>query len=106
MITLPSSGRGIRQADKVKFEGGKAAFESVLKAWVTGIQEVVKGDHEQCLLLRPALSEPLRPELFRGETRRMSHAVAGRIFPGCSVGQGAYGARGSLGGKRQGSSGS
>jgi len=57
-------------------------------------------------LLRPALSEPLRPELFRGETRRMSHTVAGRIFPGSSVGQGVYRARGSLGGKRQGSSGS
>ena len=60
----------------------------------------------RCVLLRPALSEPLRPELFRGETRRMSHAVARRIFSGSSVGQGVYRARGSLGGKRQGSSGS
>ena len=58
------------------------------------------------LVLRPALFETLRPELFRGETRRMSHAVARRIFSGSSVGQGAYRARGSLGGKRQGSSGS
>jgi len=57
-------------------------------------------------VLRPALSEPLRPELFRGETRRMSHTVAGRIFPGSSVGQGAYRDRGSVCGKIQGSSGS
>lgn len=57
-------------------------------------------------VLRPALFKPLRPELFRGETRRMSHAVAGRIFPGSSVGQEVYRARGSLGGKRQASSGS
>mgnify|MGYP007060372792 CR=1 FL=1 len=58
------------------------------------------------LLLRPARFKTLRPELFRGETGGKSHAVVGRILPGISVGQGAYRARGSMGGKRQGSSGS
>ena len=57
-------------------------------------------------VLRPALFETLRAELFRGETGGKSHAVVGRIGPGISVGQVAYRARGSLGGKRQGSSGS
>jgi hypothetical protein len=47
IVNLPGFGRIIRQADKVKFEEGKAAFESVLKAWVQGFQELVKGDHEQ-----------------------------------------------------------
>jgi hypothetical protein len=31
----------------VKFEEGKAAFESVLKDWVKGFQELVKGDHDK-----------------------------------------------------------
>ena len=57
-------------------------------------------------LLRPALYETLRRELFRGETGGKSHAVVGRIGPGISVGQGVYRDRGSMGGKRQGSSGS
>ncbi|WP_374690722.1 tripartite tricarboxylate transporter permease, partial [Accumulibacter sp.] len=47
------------------------------------------------MLLRPALFETLRRELFRGETRGKSHAVAERIFPGSSVGQVAYRDRGS-----------
>jgi hypothetical protein len=58
------------------------------------------------LRLRPAIFQPLRPELFRGETKGKSHAVVGRSWPGIRVGQGAYRDRGSLGGKRQGSSGS
>jgi transposase len=57
-------------------------------------------------VLRPAIFQPLRPELFRGETKGKSHAVVGRSWPGIRVGQGAYRDRGSLGGKRQGSSGS
>jgi hypothetical protein len=47
IINLPGFGEIIRQADKAKFEEGKAAFENVLKAWVKGFQELVKGDHEQ-----------------------------------------------------------
>ncbi|MEF8710779.1 MAG: hypothetical protein V5B38_18850 [Candidatus Accumulibacter propinquus] len=47
IVNLPGFGRIIRQADKVKFEEGKAAFESVLKDWVKGFQELVKGDHDQ-----------------------------------------------------------
>ena len=57
------------------------------------------------MLLRPALFWTLRPELFRGETRRKSHAAAGRTGSGDRVGQAAYRGRGALGGKRQGSSG-
>jgi hypothetical protein len=63
-------------------------------------------EFHRVILLRPALYETHRPELFRGETGAKSHAVVGRIFSGISVGQGAYRARGSMGGKRQGSSGS
>ena len=58
------------------------------------------------MVLRPAIFQPLRPELFWGETRGKSHAVVGRSWPGIRVGQGAYRDRGSLGGKRHGSSGS
>ena len=57
-------------------------------------------------VLRPALFETPRRELFGGETRGKSHAVVWRIWPGDRVGQGAYRDRGSLVGKRQGSSGS
>jgi len=46
IINLPGFGRIIRQADKPEFEAGKAAFEIVLKAWVDGFQELVKGDHD------------------------------------------------------------
>ena len=47
IINLPGFGKIIRHSDKVKFEEGKAAFEIVLKEWVTGFQELVKGDHDQ-----------------------------------------------------------
>lgn len=57
-------------------------------------------------VLRPALFETLRAELFRGETGGKSHAVVGGIFADSSVGQVAYRALGSEGGKCQGSSGS
>ena len=57
-------------------------------------------------VLRPAIFQPLRPELFRGETKGKSHAVVGRSWPGIRVGQGAYRDRGSVFGKRHDSSGS
>ena len=47
IVNLPGFGRIIRHSDKVKFEEGKEAFESVLKDWVKGFQELVKGDHDQ-----------------------------------------------------------
>jgi len=47
IINLPSFGKLIRHSDKVKFETGRAAFEVVLKAWVLGFTELVKGDHEK-----------------------------------------------------------
>ena len=47
IVNLPGFGRIIRHSDKVKFEEGKAAFEIVLKDWVKGFQELVKGDHDQ-----------------------------------------------------------
>ncbi|MEF8724367.1 MAG: hypothetical protein V5B30_17860 [Candidatus Accumulibacter delftensis] len=47
IINLPGFGKIIRHSDKVKFEEGKAAFESVLKDWVKGFQELVKGDHDK-----------------------------------------------------------
>ena len=62
--------------------------------------------HPHPALLRPAIFQPLRPELFRGETKGKSHAVVGRSWPGIRVGQGAYRDRGSVFGKRHDSSGS
>jgi len=47
VINLPGFGKLIRHTDKAKFEEGKTAFESVLKAWVEGFSELVKGDHDQ-----------------------------------------------------------
>lgn len=47
IINLPGFGKIIRHADKVKFEESKIAFEAVLKSWVKGFQEKVKGEHEQ-----------------------------------------------------------
>lgn len=47
IINLPNFGKLIRHSDKVKFEAGRAAFEVVLKAWVLGFTEMVKGDHEK-----------------------------------------------------------
>ena len=47
IVNLPGFGKIIRHSDKVKFEEGKAAFEIVLKDWVKGFQELVKGDHDQ-----------------------------------------------------------
>lgn len=47
VINLPGFGKLIRHSDKAKFEEGKAAFETVLKAWVDGFSELVKGDHDQ-----------------------------------------------------------
>jgi hypothetical protein len=47
IINLPGFGKLIRHSDKAKFEEGKAAFETVLKAWVDGFSELVKGDHDQ-----------------------------------------------------------
>jgi len=47
IINLPGFGKIIRHADKAKFEDGKVAFELVLKSWVKGFQEKVKGEHEQ-----------------------------------------------------------
>lgn len=47
IINLPGFGKLIRHSDKAKFEEGKAAFETVLKAWVAGFSELVKGDHVQ-----------------------------------------------------------
>ncbi len=47
IINLPGFGRIIRHSDKVKFEEGKEAFESVLQEWVEGFHELVKGDHDQ-----------------------------------------------------------
>jgi uncharacterized membrane protein YeiH len=78
----------------------------VLMGTMTGVTGGVLRDVITAQVLRPALFETLRRELFRGETRGKSHAVVGRIWPGIRVGQGAYRDRGSLGGKRQGSSGS
>ncbi|MEF8766697.1 MAG: hypothetical protein ABTS16_01925 [Candidatus Accumulibacter phosphatis] len=47
IVNLPGFGKIIRHSDKVKFEEGKAAFEIVLKDWVKGFQDLVKGDHDQ-----------------------------------------------------------
>jgi hypothetical protein len=47
IINLPGFGKIIRHTDKAKFEEGKVAFEVVLKSWVEGFQELIKGDHEQ-----------------------------------------------------------
>lgn len=47
IVNLPGFGKIIRLTDKVKFEEGRTAFEQVLKAWVTGFQLLVKGDHEK-----------------------------------------------------------
>ena len=47
IVSLPGFGKIIRHTDKAKFEEGKAAFETVLKSWVKGFQEQVKGDHDQ-----------------------------------------------------------
>ena len=47
IINLPGFGKLIRHTDKAKFEAGKADFEIVLAAWVTGFREAVKGDHEK-----------------------------------------------------------
>lgn len=46
VINLPGFGKIIRQTDKANFEAGREDFEIVLKAWVAGFQELVKGDHE------------------------------------------------------------
>lgn len=46
VINLPGFGKIIRQTDKASFEAGRADFETVLKAWVVGFQELVKGDHD------------------------------------------------------------
>ncbi|MDP2000384.1 MAG: hypothetical protein Q8K22_12430 [Rhodoferax sp.] len=45
IVNLPGFGKIIRLTDKAKFEDGRAAFELILKAWVSGFQLVVKGDH-------------------------------------------------------------
>lgn len=47
IINLPGFGKLIRHSDKAKFEESKAAFETVLKAWVNGFSDLVKGDHDQ-----------------------------------------------------------
>jgi hypothetical protein len=47
IINLPGFGKIIRHTDKIKFEECKVAFESVLRAWVNGFQEKVKGEHDQ-----------------------------------------------------------
>ena len=47
IVNLPGFGKIIRLTDKAKFEEGRTAFELVLKAWVTGFQELVKGDHDK-----------------------------------------------------------
>lgn len=47
IINLPGFGKLIRHSDKVKFEEGKAAFEIILKAWVAGFGQLVKGDHDK-----------------------------------------------------------
>ena len=47
IINLSGFGKIIRHTDKVKFEEGKTAFEIILKAWVEGFHEQVKGDHDQ-----------------------------------------------------------
>lgn len=47
IINLPGFGKLIRHSDKAKFEEGKAAFETVLKAWVAGFSVLVVGDHDQ-----------------------------------------------------------
>jgi hypothetical protein len=65
-----------------------------------------RNDLSLTTVLRPALFQTLPPDLFRGETKGKSHAVAGRTGTGIRVGQGAYRDRGSVGGNRQGSSGS
>ena len=46
VLSLPGFGKIIRHADKVKFESGRAAFEVVLAAWVTGFRQMVTSDHE------------------------------------------------------------
>lgn len=47
IVNLPGFGKIIRLTDKAKFEEGRAAFESILKAWVAGFQLLVKGDHDK-----------------------------------------------------------
>ena len=47
IVNLPGFGKIIRLTDKVKFEEGRTAFELVLKAWVAGFQQLVKGDHDK-----------------------------------------------------------
>jgi hypothetical protein len=46
VINLPGYGKIIRHTDKAKFEVGKNAFESVLKFWVKGFQDLVKDNHD------------------------------------------------------------
>lgn len=47
VINVPGFGKLIRHTDKTKFEAGKTDFEVVLKEWVDGFREAVKGDHEK-----------------------------------------------------------
>lgn len=47
IINLPGFGKLIRHSDKAKFEEGKAAFETVVKAWVDGFSKLVKGDNDK-----------------------------------------------------------
>ncbi len=47
IVSLPGFGKIIRHTDKAKFEECKVAFETVLKSWVKGFQEQVKGDNDQ-----------------------------------------------------------
>ncbi len=47
IVNLPAFGKIIRLTDKAKFEEGRSAFELILKAWVAGFQQLVKGDHDK-----------------------------------------------------------
>jgi hypothetical protein len=47
IVNLPGFGKIIRLTDKAKYEEGRTAFELILKAWVTGFQQLVKGDHDK-----------------------------------------------------------
>jgi hypothetical protein len=47
IVNLPGFGKIIRLTDKAKFEEGRTAFELILKAWVAGFQQLVRGDHDK-----------------------------------------------------------